>query len=72
MQPMAEGVNLDPSILAQVTLNKIAQQEITNTQMEAAIQQLTMENASLKQQLADAQSLVNGSDAEPIEESQEG
>lgn len=52
MQPMNDGINLDPEILNQTLLNKVAQGAIRETQMEAAIQMLLGEKQNLEEQLA--------------------
>jgi hypothetical protein len=53
MQPMSDGMDLNPEVLVQVLQNKLAQAAIRENQMEAAIQQLIMEKAQLEQQLKD-------------------
>ena len=48
MQPMNDGINLDPQILMQVQNERIAGAAIREAQLTAAVQQLTMENMSLQ------------------------
>ncbi len=50
MQPMNEGINLDPQILMQVQNERIAAGAIREAQLTAAVQQLTMENMTLQEQ----------------------
>ena len=56
MQPMGipqeDGMQLDPDILITTQNNFIAQARVKEVQMEAAIQQLRMENYQLRQSLA--------------------
>ena len=52
MQPMNEGINLDPQILMQVQNERIAASAIREAQLTAAVQQLTMENMTKDEQLA--------------------
>ena len=47
MQPMSEGINLDPQILLSVQNERIAAAAIREAQLTAAVQQLTMENMGL-------------------------
>lgn len=51
MQPMSDGMNLDPEVLNQTLLNKLAQGAIREAQMEAAVQQLLQEKQNLEAQL---------------------
>ena len=51
MQPMSDGMNVNPEILNQTLLNKLAQATIREAQMEAGIQQLMMENQQLHAQV---------------------
>ena len=51
MQPMSDGMNLDPDMHIQVLGNKLAQSAVREAQMETAIQQLIAENQYLKTQL---------------------
>ena len=48
MQPMSDGMNLDPDMHIQVLGNKLAQSAVREAQMETAIQQLIAENQFLK------------------------
>lgn len=55
MQPMeaqADGMDLNPSVLIQTQNNIIAQNAVRLVQMEAAIQQLRLENQNLRGALA--------------------
>jgi hypothetical protein len=52
MSPEQDGMHLNPDILIQTQNNFIAQARIKEVQMEAAIQQLRMENYQLRQELA--------------------
>jgi len=51
MPEMTEGMNLDPTTLIAVQNERIATAAIREAQLTAAVQQLTMENMSLKRQL---------------------
>jgi len=51
MQPMAEGIDIDPQVLNQTLLNKLSQSVIREAQMEAAIQQLLAEKQALQEQV---------------------
>ena len=53
MQPMSEGINLDPQVLIQVQNERLAAGAIREAQLTAAVQQLTMENMGLKQRVAE-------------------
>lgn len=65
MQPMSEGINLDPQVLLSVQNERIAAGAIREAQLTAAVQQLTMENMGLKGQLeaATADAAVEEEDA---------
>ena len=52
MQPMEEGMDLDPNILIQTQNNIIAQNAVRMVQMESAIQQLRAQNTHLTDALA--------------------
>ena len=54
MPEMTEGMNLDPTTLIAVQNERIATAAIREAQLTAAVQQLTMENMSLKRQLEPA------------------
>ena len=56
---MNEGINLDPTTLINVQSERIASAAIREAQLTAAVQQLTMENMSLKEQWADANRFVD-------------
>ncbi len=49
MQPMTEGMNLDPQVLIAVQNERIAAGAIREAQLTAAVQQLTMEVMGLKE-----------------------
>ena len=49
MQPMSEGINLDPQTLIAVQNERIAAAAIREAQLTAAVQQLTMENMRLQE-----------------------
>ena len=49
-EPMTEGMNLDPTTLIAVMNERIATASIREAQLTAAVQQLTMEVMSLKEQ----------------------
>ena len=49
MQPMSEGINLDPQVLMSVQNERIAAAAIREAQLTAAVQQLTMENMRLQE-----------------------
>ena len=51
MQPMSEGINLDPQTLIAVQNERIAAAAIREAQLTAAVQQLTMQVMRLEQQL---------------------
>ena len=51
MQPMSEGINLDPQVLMSVQNERIAASAIREAQLTAAVQQLTMENMQKQEQL---------------------
>ena len=53
MQPMSEGINLDPQVLIQVQNERLAASAIREAQLTAAVQQLTMENMGLKQRVVE-------------------
>ncbi len=65
MQPMSEGINLDPQVLMSVQNERIAAGAIREAQLTAAVQQLTMENMRLRDQ-------VNELTPEPEQDTQEG
>ena len=48
---MSEGINLDPQILLSVQNERIAAAAIREAQLTAAVQQLTMENMRLTEQV---------------------
>jgi hypothetical protein len=48
MQPMSEGMEIDPNVHIQVLQNKLAQSAIREAQMESAIQSLLAENQQLE------------------------
>ncbi len=50
MQPMSEGINLDPQVLMSVQNERIAASAIREAQLTAAVQQLTMEKMALQEQ----------------------
>lgn len=49
MQPMSEGMNLDPQVLIAVQNERIAAAAMREAQLTAAVQQLTMENMRLQE-----------------------
>ncbi len=51
MQPMSEGINLDPQVLMSVQNERIAAAAIREAQLTAAVQQLTMENMRLQEEV---------------------
>ena len=51
MQPMSEGINLDPQVLIAVQNERLAAGAIREAQLTAAVQQLTMENMAKQEQL---------------------
>ncbi len=51
MQPMSEGINLDPQVLIAVQNERLAAAAIREAQLTAAVQQLTMQVMGLEQQL---------------------
>jgi len=55
MQPMSDGMNLDPQMHVQVLQNKLAQTAIREAQMETAIQQLMSENQELSNRINEIQ-----------------
>ena len=48
MEPVQEGMELDPQMLIQVQQNFIATARIKEVQLEAAVQQLSIENSQLR------------------------
>lgn len=48
MQPMSDGMELNPQMHIQVLQNKLAQSAIREAQMETAIQQLLYEKSELE------------------------
>ncbi len=50
MQPMSEGINLDPQVLIAVQNERIAAGAMREAQLTAAVQQLTMEKMRLQEQ----------------------
>ena len=64
---MQEGMNLDPTTLINVQSERIAAAAIREARLTAAVQQLTMENMTLKEQWADANRFVTPGDY-PVEE----
>lgn len=46
-----DGMNIDPEVLINTQANIIAQNAIRTVQLEAAIQQLSAENAQLREQI---------------------
>ena len=63
MQPMTEGMNLDPTTLIAVQNERIATAAIREAQLTAAVQQLTMQVMSLEQQVVDLTPAVEEEDA---------
>ena len=53
MQPMSEGLNLDPQVLIQVQNERIAAAAMREAQLTAAVQQLTMQVMSLESKVAE-------------------
>ncbi len=51
MQPMTEGMNLDPQVLIAVQNERLAAGAIREAQLTAAVQQLTMELMQVREQL---------------------
>ena len=51
MQPMSDGMDLDPQVMIQVLQNKLSQATIREAQMESAIQQLLGEKQQLQAQI---------------------
>ena len=51
MQPMTEGMNLNPEVLIAVQNERLAGGAIREAQLTAAVQQLTMQVMQLEQQL---------------------
>ena len=68
MQPMEEGMDLDPNILIQTQNNIIAQNAVRMVQMESAIQQLRSQNANLTHALAQQDEEVETEAIEPEED----
>ena len=48
MEPVQEGMELDPQMLIQVQQNFIATARIKEVQLEAAVQQLSIDNSQLR------------------------
>lgn len=46
-----QGINIDPEILSQVQGNLLAQNAIHIAQLEAAVQQLALENQELREMI---------------------
>ena len=61
-EPLTEGMNLDPTTLIAVQNERIASAAIREAQLTAAVQQLTMENMSLKRQLEPAEDTAAAED----------
>ena len=57
-EPMTEGMNLDPTVLIAVQNERIAAGAIREAQLTAAVQQLTMENMRLNDQISVLQQQV--------------
>jgi hypothetical protein len=55
---LSDGMNVDPQYQVQVLSNKIAQAAIREAQLEAAVQQLLVENQDLR----------NTPDKQPVEQ----
>ncbi len=53
MQPMSEGINLDPQVLIAVQNERLAAGAIREAQLTAAVQQLTMQVMGLEQQVTE-------------------
>lgn len=64
MQPMEDGMDLDPSVLIQTQNNIIGQNAVRMVQMESAIQQLRMENQNMRNSLAQREDAVVEDDIE--------
>jgi hypothetical protein len=62
MQPMEDGMELDPNVLIQTQNNIIGQNAVRMVQMESAIQQLRAENHNLRQSLAQHDDVVEEGD----------
>ena len=62
MQPMNEGINLDPQVLMQVQNERIAASAIREAQLTAAVQQLTMENMRLQEQIPKDEEVTEDAD----------
>ncbi len=65
MQPMIEGMNIDAQTLIAVQNERIAGAAIREAQLTAAVQQLTMEVMTLKQQTEQGKAIVEDEDASP-------
>ena len=63
MQPMSEGINLDPQVLIAVQNERLAAATIREAQLTAAVQQLTMENMGLKAEVEKLTPVVEEEDA---------
>ena len=46
-----DGMNIDPEVLINTQANTIAQQSMRMVQLEAAVQQLAIEHAELREQV---------------------
>ena len=57
-EPMTEGMNLDPTVLIAVQNERIAAAAIREAQLTAAVQQLTMDNMRLNDQISVLQQQV--------------
>lgn len=60
---MQDGINLDPQVLIQVQNERLAAAAIREAQLTAAVQQLTMENMGLQQQVQELTPVVEEEDA---------
>ncbi len=50
-EPLTEGMNIDPTVLIAVQNERIAAGAIREAQLTAAVQQLTMDNMRLKDEV---------------------
>ena len=72
MQPMSEGINLDPQVLIAVQNERLAAGAIREAQLTAAVQQLTMQVMGLEQQVNAVNEVVNATPEQPGEVLHEG
>lgn len=64
MQPMSDGMNVDPEILNQTLMNRLGQAAVREAQMEAALQMLLQEKQGLLARISELEGVADDSIAD--------